>query len=80
MALADGEANARAADRLVATDGAVFPAFDSLGCGITHVDALEFLSGAPSFQALPEDRRWLVAGMILGFAMVAVESDRMARE
>lgn len=77
--LADSTANKRAADRLLAARGSVYSAFDNLGCGIRHEQVWEFLNGAPHFQALDERHKGIVAGIVMGFAIVAVESERDIR-
>lgn len=79
MRLVDSEAHARAASRMLANRGHVFDAFDGMLCGFDHEDALEYLAGSPSFQALQDDRKGLVVGIVLGFAMTAIESDRDQR-
>lgn len=75
MSLADSTANQKAGDRVQTARGSIYAAFDSLDCGITHDEAIEYLHGSPHFAALG-DRQGVALGMILGFAMVAVEADR----
>jgi hypothetical protein len=77
--LADSRANEIAGNRVLAARGSIYLAFDNLGCGIDHDQALEFLAGSPHFQALDERQRGLVAGIVMGFAIVAVESEREVR-
>lgn len=79
MSLIESSAHKVASDRLLAARGSIFQAFDNLGCGIDHDEALEYLRGSPSFQVLDDRHRGLVAGLVLGFALVAVQSDREIR-
>lgn len=65
-----------AADRLARADGSIYAAFDELGCGFDHEWALSYIAGSPSFNALPEDERGKVVGLVLGFAITAVEAER----
>lgn len=78
--IADSRANGRAAGRLLQAQGSIYEAFDHLGCGFDHDQVIEFLNGTLAFQTLPDDARWKVAGMVMGFAMVAVESERIIRD
>ena len=71
----DSAAHARAADRLLDARGSIYAAFDSLGL-FTHEQALDYFAGSPHFQSLPEDQRWKVAGMCMGFALTIVEQER----
>ncbi len=80
MSLADSHANERAGNRLLAARGSIYAAFDNLACGIDHEQALEFLRGSPHFQALDERDQGLLAGVVMGFAIVAVESEREVRD
>jgi hypothetical protein len=65
--------------RLKAAAGSIYAAFDTLACGFDHSEAVEYLEGAPSFMSLPDEVRGKVAGIVLGFALTAVESDRALR-
>src|SRR4051794_37215424 len=65
-----------AAERLRRADGSIYAAFDELGCGFDHEWALGYIAGSPSFNALPEDERGKVVGLVLGFAITAVEAER----
>src|SRR3954454_2502600 len=62
--------------RLIAARGSIYAAFDNLACGMGHDEAVAYLSGSPHFTSLPEDVRGKVAGLCMGFALTAVESDR----
>lgn len=72
--IVESEAQARAADRLLAAQGGIYAAFDGLGLGFDHNDALEYLRGAPSFAQLPRREQGRVAGLVMGFALVVAES------
>lgn len=74
--LIDTDAHHRASDRLVASRGSIYRAFDELDCGITHEQVMGYLWGSPSFASLHVDLQGKVAGMIMGFALTVVESDR----
>ena len=76
MSVEESVAHRRAANRLRGARGSVYDAFDRLGCGINHEEALDYLHGSPGFQSLPEDQRAKVAGLVMGFALTAVESER----
>lgn len=80
QSLVDSRAHMAAAIRLRAAGGSIYDAFDNLACGIDHEQAVDYLSGSPAFESLPEDIRGKVAGMVLGFALTAVESDRLLRK
>lgn len=68
-----------AAMRLYSTGGSIYAAFDALGCGIDHDEALEYIGETPTFRGRPEADRAHIAGLILGFAITAVEADRKLR-
>lgn len=74
--VADSAAHERAARLLLQARGSIYAAFDALGCGFDHEAALAYLEGSPGFQALPEDQRGKVTGLVMGFALTAVESVR----
>lgn len=59
--------------------GSIFTAFDAMECGFDAQEAFEFLSGSPHYGSLPQEIQGKVLGIALGFAMVAVESDREKR-
>lgn len=80
QALVDSRAHMVAALRLTAARGSIYEAFDNMACGIDHEQAVDYLSGSPAFESLPEGIRGKVAGMVLGFALTAVESDRLLRK
>ena len=66
-----------AADRLVEARGSIRAAFESLDLGFGYDEALEYLRGAPSWQAITSKRsEGLTFGALLGFAITAVEADR----
>ena len=69
-----------ASARLLAARGSVFDAFDRLGCGMDHEEAVRYMQGSPHFQSLPDVERGKVVGLALGFALTAVESDRKLRK
>jgi hypothetical protein len=76
-AITDSEAHLRAGDRLLSANGSIYAAFDSLNCGFNHEQALAFMLETPVWQTIPVALQGITAGMILGFAMVAIESDRI---
>jgi hypothetical protein len=74
--IADSEAQAVAANSMIVERGSIRAVFDNLGLGWTYDDVWDYLIAAPSFQTLPERHRGIVAGMVMGFATVAVERER----
>lgn len=74
--LTESRAVAAVQDRITDARGSVFVAFDATECGFDAQQAVEFLEGSLHFQSLPADLQGKVVGLALGFAMVAVESDR----
>jgi hypothetical protein len=74
--IAASGAQTRGQDRLIAARGSIRAAFDGLDLGWTYDDVWTYLEGSPAFQALPEDRRPICAGLVMGFAIVAIEQDR----
>lgn len=77
--IVDSEAHKRAQRRLIDADFSSFRAFTDLECGIHHQDVAEYVAATPTYQALPSDLRGRVVGLVLAFAMTAVESDREQR-
>ena len=77
--LADSRANERVGNRLLGAGGSIYEAFDRLGCGIAHDEAVEYLKGSPELQALDLRQQARIVGVALAFAMVAVESEREIR-
>jgi len=57
----------------------VFPAFDSLEI-FDHLTAEEFLTAPFGAIKLPDDQRGRMLGLVLAFAITAVEADRKLRE
>jgi hypothetical protein len=76
--LTESRAVAEVQHLLTEARGSVFVAFDACECGIDGQQAVEFLEGSLHFQSLPADQQGKVLGIALGFAMVAVESERIA--
>lgn len=74
--IANSVPGALAADRLVRHHGSIYTAFDSLLLGFNHNDAIEYMEAPADAVGLPEEHRGHVAGMIMGFAIVAVEAER----
>lgn len=65
--------------RMRTYDHKVFPAFDSLEI-FDHHTAIEFLKAPLGAIRLPEDQRGRMAGIVLAFAITAIEADRKLRE
>jgi hypothetical protein len=78
--IADSEAQERGAIRMFNARGSVRIAFESLELGWTYDDVERYLLASPSYQAMLEkiggDQHGLLQGLIMGFALVAVEQDR----
>ena len=68
----DSVAHQRASERLLRNGGSIRNAFAGLGLGWTYEDVWEYLEGSPAFQAFG-DQRGLAAGLVMGFALTAVE-------
>lgn len=79
-AVVDSAAHAAAADRLEAARGSIYEAFDGLGVGFDHEEAVDYMMGSLWFQSLPEKYRAMCLGSCMGFALTVVESDRASRE
>lgn len=60
--------------RLLAAKGSIREAFDGLDLGWTYEDVWDYLEGSPTFQTMG-DERGKVAGLVMGFAIVAVERE-----
>lgn len=73
----DSAAHARGERLLREARGSIRNAFAALDLGWTYDDVWDYLEGSPAFQTLPEDRRAICAGMVMGFALVAVERARV---
>lgn len=72
------KAQREAAERLLEARGSIRAAFESLDLGFDYDDALAYLRGSPSWQAITTDTsEGLMFGAILGFAITAVEADRL---
>jgi hypothetical protein len=75
------EAHRRAGDRLLAAQGSVREAFAGLGLGWTYDDVEAYLLGSPSYEAMLKklggDQHGRLQGLIIGFAIVAVEQARL---
>lgn len=74
--IADSPAQERAAERLKHERGSIRATFDGLGLGWDYEDVWDYCNGAVAFRTLPRDRRGIVAGMVMGFAIVVVERVR----
>lgn len=70
-------ASDRAGDRLALTNGRIRPAFDGLGLGWTYDDAYSFALGAETFAKLTPELRGKVLGLMMAFAILAVEQERI---
>ena len=60
--------------RLLAARGSIRDAFDGLNLGWTYEDVWDYLEGSPTFQTMGDDRG-KAAGLVMGFAIVAVERE-----
>jgi hypothetical protein len=82
--IADSQAQVLGADRLLAAQGSIRGAFDGLGLGWTYDDVEGYLLGAPVYQAMLQklggDQHGFLQGLIMGFAIVAVEQARLMSE
>lgn len=76
---ANSDAVLRAGERLIETGGKIFDAFDSLDCGVSASDAQRWLLDSPTLRDLPASAANRMVGVVLGFAIAAVESDRGKR-
>ena len=74
--IADSPAQERAGERLKHERGSIRAAFDGLGLGWDYEDVWDYCNGSVSFRTLPRDRRGIVAGMLMGFAIVVAERVR----
>jgi hypothetical protein len=74
--VADSVAQERGAERLKHERGSIRAAFDGLGLGWDYEDVWDYCNGTVSFRMLPRGQRGIVAGMLMGFAVVVVERVR----
>lgn len=77
----ESEAQRRGGDRLRAAQGSVREAFAGLGLGWTYDDVGAYLLGSPSYEAMLKklggDQHGLLQGLVMGFAIVAIEQARL---
>lgn len=78
--LLNSTAHHAAGNRLLVTGGSIYEAFDGLGIGYDHDAALAFIENTATFQELGREYQHKVAGMVMAFAIVAVEADRLHRQ
>jgi hypothetical protein len=68
----------QAQDRLLAHGERSYDAFDSLGLGFDHEEAIDF-TFAPLVKYVPGNNLGLVMGVLLMFGATCVEADRLRR-